>query len=119
MHFLSVACLIRIRNQPDQNCSQVSSRKRPGKRKSVSVGGGKIELFNKDNYQDYVSTIKEQWLIDIINAYDGNPYEYLVEIAQLAQQDGVIKGFFLHQGESNTNDTQWPSKVKKIYNDYS
>jgi hypothetical protein len=82
---------------------------------NVSVGGCKIELFDKDNYQDYVSTIEEDWLIDIINAYDGNPYGYLVEIAQLAQQDGVIKGILLHQGESNTGDGEWPSKVKGVY----
>lgn len=84
---------------------------------NVSVAGCKIELFDKDNYQDYVSTITEDWLLNIINEYNGNPYGYLVEMAQLAQQDGVIKGILLHQGESNTGDTAWPSKVKKIYND--
>jgi len=84
---------------------------------NVSVAGCKIELFDKDNYQDYVSTITEEWLINIINEYNGNPYEYLVDMAKLAQQDGVIKGFLLHQGESNTGDSQWTSKVKKIYDD--
>jgi hypothetical protein len=83
---------------------------------NVSVAGCKIELFDKDNYQTYVSTISEDWLKNIINEYDGNPYAYLVDIAKLAQKDGVIKGILLHQGESNTGDSQWPSKVKKIYN---
>jgi hypothetical protein len=82
---------------------------------NVSVAGCKIELFQKDQYQDYVSTITEQWLLDIIAAYDGNPYAYLVEVARLAQQDGVIKGILLHQGESNTGDIDWPEKVKGIY----
>jgi alpha-L-fucosidase 2 len=36
-------------------------------------------------------------------------------MAKLAQQDGVIKGILLHQGESNTNDKEWPKKVKGIY----
>jgi alpha-L-fucosidase 2 len=36
-------------------------------------------------------------------------------MAKLAQKDGVIKGILLHQGESNTNDKQWPEKVKAIY----
>ena len=27
----------------------------------------------------------------------------------------IIKGILLHQGESNTNDKEWPSKVKGIY----
>jgi hypothetical protein len=53
---------------------------------------------------------------NIINEYGGNPYERLVEIAKLAQKDGVIKGILLHQGESNVGDNQWPSKVKRIYN---
>ena len=51
----------------------------------------------------------------IIAGYGGNPYEHLVAMAKLAQQDGVIKGILLHQGESNTNDKQWPDKVKGIY----
>jgi alpha-L-fucosidase 2 len=38
-------------------------------------------------------------------------------MAKLAQKDGVIKGILLHQGESNTNDRQWPDKVKGVYDD--
>lgn len=83
---------------------------------NVSVAGCKIELFDKATYQTYVNSVTETWLKNIINEYGGNPYEYLVEIAKLAQKDGVIKGFLLHQGESNTGDNQWPSKVKNIYN---
>jgi hypothetical protein len=81
---------------------------------NVSVGGCKIELFDKDNYQAYVSTAPA-WMINMINEYDGNPYARLVEMAKLAQKDGVIKGILLHQGESNTNDTLWPSKVNLVY----
>jgi hypothetical protein len=82
---------------------------------NVSVAGCKIELFDKDNYQTYVSSITEDWLKNIINEYKGNPYSYLIDMAKLAQKDGVIKGILLHQGESNTGDSQWPAKVKKIY----
>jgi lysophospholipase L1-like esterase len=52
---------------------------------------------------------------NIIRQYDGNPYQYLVDMAKLAQKDGVIKGILLHQGESNTNDSTWTLKVKNIY----
>jgi hypothetical protein len=83
---------------------------------NVSVAGCKIELFDKVNYSAYISTITETWLKNIIAEYDGNPYSRLVEMAKLAQKDGVIKGILLHQGESNTGDTQWPAKVKTIYN---
>ena len=81
---------------------------------NVSVAGCKIELYDKDNYQSYVSTAAS-WMTNIISEYNGNPYEYLVEMAKLAQKDGVIKGILLHQGESNTDDTHWPQKVKVIY----
>jgi hypothetical protein len=81
---------------------------------NVSVAGCKIELFDKNNYQSYASTAPS-WMTGIINAYNGNPYQHLVEMGKLAQKDGVIKGVLLHQGESNTNDKDWPSKVKAIY----
>ena len=83
---------------------------------NVSVAGCKIELFDKDNYQSYVATAAS-WMVSIINEYGGNPYARLVDIAKLAQQDGIIKGILLHQGESNSGDSQWPSKVKKVYDD--
>ncbi len=80
---------------------------------NVSVGGCKIELFDKDNYQSYVDSVPD-WMLNWINNYGGNPYKRLVDMAKLAQQDGVIKGILLHQGESNPNDTLWTSKVKDI-----
>lgn len=81
---------------------------------NVAVGGCKIELFDKDNYQSYVSTSPD-WLKSMVAQYDGNPYARLVEMAKIAQKDGVIKGILLHQGESNTNDTLWTKKVKVVY----
>ena len=81
---------------------------------NVAVGGCKIELFDKDNYESYVTTTP-QWLQNMVKEYDGNPYGRLVEMAKLAQKDGVIKGILLHQGESNTGDTSWPEKVKGVY----
>ena len=82
---------------------------------NVSIGGCKIELFDKDNYQSYAATAPN-WMVNMIKEYDGNPYARLVEMAKLAQKDGVIKGILLHQGESNTGDSTWPSKVKLVYN---
>jgi len=81
---------------------------------NVSIGGCKIELFDKDNYQSYITTAPS-WMLNMIREYDGNPYGRLVEMAKLAQKDGVIKGILLHQGESNTNDTLWTKKVKVVY----
>jgi hypothetical protein len=81
---------------------------------NVSVGGCKIELFDKENYTAYVETAPG-WMLNWIKNYGGNPYARLVEMAKLAQNDGVIKGILLHQGESNPNDTLWTQKVKVIY----
>lgn len=81
---------------------------------NVSVGGCKIELFDRDNYQTYTATAPN-WMMNALKEYDGNPYGRLVEMAKLAQKDGIIKGILLHQGESNTGDTSWPQKVSKLY----
>lgn len=80
----------------------------------VAVAGCKIELFDKANYASYANTA-ESWMKSIINEYGGNPYGRLVELAKIAQKDGVIKGILLHQGESNTGDQQWANKVKGVY----
>jgi hypothetical protein len=84
---------------------------------NVAVGGCDIRLFDKDLYEDYDSTYTESWFVDKVKAYEGNPYQFLIGLAKLAQQDGVIKGILLHQGETNTGDSQWPLYVKKIYDD--
>ncbi|WP_299679707.1 sialate O-acetylesterase [uncultured Dokdonia sp.] len=84
---------------------------------NVAVGGCDIRLFDKDIYQEYQNTYQEDWFINKVKDYKGSPYAYLMEMAKKAQQKGVIKGILLHQGETNTGDTQWPTYVKKIYND--
>jgi hypothetical protein len=81
---------------------------------SVAVAGCKIELFQKDQYAAYSQTAPS-WMQGIIKQYDGNPYQHLVEMAKLAEQDGVIKGILLHQGESNGGDPDWSKKVKSVY----
>jgi hypothetical protein len=80
----------------------------------VSVPGCKIELFEKDTFKTYLDTAQD-WMKNTVKNYDGNPYQYLVDMAKVAQKDGVIKGILLHQGESNPNDKEWPNKVKGIY----
>ncbi len=81
---------------------------------NVSVAGAGIELWDKNDWEKYLNT-REQWMRNIVNQYGGSPYARLVEMAKIAQKDGVIKGILLHQGESNSSDTNWPAKVKSIY----
>ena len=80
----------------------------------VGVSGTKIELWDKQGYRDYLATA-DSWKVNIASEYGGNPYAYLVELAKIAQRDGVIKGILLHQGESNADDKDWPKKVKLVY----
>ena len=81
---------------------------------NVSVAGAKIEVFDKANFETYAATAPA-WKKSIIAAYGGNPYQRLIDLGRLAQKAGVIKGILLHQGESNTNDPEWPAKVKAVY----
>ena len=81
---------------------------------NVAIPGCKIELFEKDTFRTYAATAPS-WMTGFIKGYNGNPYQTLVDMAKLAQKDGMIKGILLHQGESNPNDQQWPNKVKAIY----
>ena len=83
----------------------------------VAVAGCSIQLFDKANYQNYINSVKntQSWMTGYINQYGGNPYGRLIDMAKKAQEDGVIKGIILHQGETDAGDGQWPSKVKKVY----
>ena len=85
----------------------------------LGVSGTRIELWDKDAFRAYLDSLPPdgQWKKPIANEYDGNPYEYLLKLARIAQQSGVIKGILIHQGESNFEDQDWPKKVKKIYDD--
>ena len=82
---------------------------------NVAIGGCKIELFDRDKADEYIANEAPDWMRNMLRDYDDNPYGRLIEIARLAQKTGIIKGILLHQGESNTDDKEWPAKVKKIY----
>ena len=84
----------------------------------VAIGGTKIEGFMEDEVDAYIASMDpttEGWLINYFKAYDNHPYKRLVDMAKIAQKIGVIKGILLHQGESNNCQTDWPQKVKTIY----
>ena len=84
-----------------------------------SVSGTKMELWDKDQWQNYLDNLPPdgQWKIRAAGIYQPSPYQFLVDQAKIAQKDGVIKGILIHQGESNFEDQDWPKKVKKIYGD--
>ena len=80
----------------------------------VAIGGIRIEGFMPDQITEYVKTAPG-WMKGMLEAYGNNPYERLVTLAKRAQQDGVIKGVLMHQGESNTGDPEWAQKVQSVY----
>lgn len=80
---------------------------------NVSVAGAKIELWS-ENHKSYIDTVAT-WMQNIAKQYNGDPYQRLVDMGKIAQKQGVIKGILMHQGESNSNDPDWPKKVKSIY----
>ena len=81
----------------------------------VAIGGCHIETFMPDSIERYVKFRAPGWMKGMLAAYDNNPYERLLQLARRAQQDGVIRGILLHQGESNTGDPTWADKVKAVY----
>jgi hypothetical protein len=76
-------------------------------------GGQKIEYFLK-NCAEYNACTP---------SYGSTPmdlnggYAWLLDLARIAQQRGVIKGIIFHQGESNTGDPAWPGRVNQLVTD--
>ena len=85
---------------------------------AVAMGGSPIEMFDKDLYEAKLKANSGEWWAQLaVKYYGGNPYQRLIDMAKLAQEKGVIKGILLHQGCSNNGNPNWPTMVKKIYND--
>jgi len=80
----------------------------------VAIGGIHIQGFMPDSIGEYVKRAPG-WMTGMLRAYGNNPYERLVTMARKAQQDGVIKGVLMHQGESNTGDPRWAKMVQRVY----
>lgn len=82
---------------------------------NVAIGGCKIQAFIKDLQEDYAANVAPVWMKSALKAYNNRPYDTLLEMARKAQQDGVIEGILMHQGESNVNEPEWPAMVKQVY----
>ena len=80
----------------------------------VAIAGCSIVAFDSPLDQGYMST-QASWFKDIVKDYGDDPYQRLVEMAKKAKEDGVIKGIIFHQGETDEGDSDWPNKVKKVY----
>ena len=84
----------------------------------VAVAGSSIKAFDKDAYKEYLEDENTaDWLRNIAKQYGGNPYQRIIDMAKLAQKDGVIKGIIMHQGETDGFESYWTKEVEKIYGD--
>ena len=84
----------------------------------VAVAGAGIKAFDKDQYKEYLEDEgTADWLRNIAKQYGSNPYQRIIDMAKLAQKDGVIKGIIMHQGETDAASSYWTDEVKKIYGD--
>ena len=81
---------------------------------NVSIGGIDIKGFMKDSIASYCKHCPD-WMVGMLAAYDNNPYKRLVEMAKIAQKQGVIKGVLMHQGETNTAQEDWIYKVQGVF----
>ena len=87
---------------------------------NIAIGGQSIDLFDKDRNKAYVQNAKNKgdtWWIQYLDEYGGDVYKRIVEMGKVAKQKGVIKGFLFHQGEADYQMNDWPSRVKKVYDD--
>ena len=87
---------------------------------NIAIGGQSIDLFDKDRNKAYVQNAKNKgdtWWIQYLDEYGGDVYKRIVEMGKIAKQKGVIKGFLFHQGEADYQMNDWPSRVKKVYDD--
>ena len=84
---------------------------------SVAVEGCPITFYDKDKNAPLIAKEERDWMNGILNQYGRDPYKRLLEMAKIAQKDGVIKGILLHQGETDAYDVEWQKEVRKIYRD--
>lgn len=75
----------------------------------IGIPGCDIRLFDKTDYKGY-DTYNY-----VPSKYSGSAYAWLMELAELAKKDGVIKGFVMHQGETMPDLRAWPGHVKRVY----
>jgi len=101
----------------------------------VAVDGCKINLFSKDIdvFKNYIKG-QDDWMRNQAVAYVDSsinsipkadfdtvdyPYKRLVDLAKIAQKEGVIKGIIMHQGESGggLDEKPYAQMVRQIYDD--
>lgn len=76
------------------------------------ISGVDIDFFRKG----VVSARRADFRIPPDDHWEG-AYEWVLERARLAQQEGEIRGILFHQGESDTGQAVWVDKVEEMVAD--
>lgn len=88
---------------------------------NVAVEGCSIDLFEREASKTFRDSILAKgnelsWQVSIVDQYENSdPLGALIKAAKLAQNDGVIKGFLLHQGETDAYSDNWIHNLDKVY----
>lgn len=81
---------------------------------NVAVGGCSIDLFDETKAPAYLEKSPD-WLKGFARDYNNNPYRTLIDLAKKAQKVGVVKGILLHQGCTDNGQSDWPQRVRTVY----
>ncbi|HOI26965.1 MAG TPA: sialate O-acetylesterase [Paludibacteraceae bacterium] len=87
----------------------------------AASGGCDIRMFLKNGYQgdyDHWHYVPEKYYSNggYASGY-AMGYQWLLDLCKEAQKSGVIKGFLLHQGETNNGQKEWLDWVSTIMDD--
>ena len=87
----------------------------------IAIASGDLALaaFDKTRAFEYYDNGASATAKQGMDRYNRNMYGSIIQMARIAQRDGVIKGIIVHQGESGTglNNVRWGDLLKTIYND--
>ena len=90
------------------------------KNKKIGVVAVADETFPMAAYDievshDFVANKTDEKTKAALERYGNNIYGRLIDMARLAQKDGVIKGILLQQDGNDTYNNAWLQRVKKVY----
>lgn len=82
----------------------------------VAVKGCSIKLYDPKQYSGWIAW-QEDYLKTAAKQYGSSPYDKLIELCKKAQEEGVIKGILLHQGETDLGNNPTDAQVEEWYQD--
>lgn len=84
---------------------------------NIAVGSQPIDAFHPDMAQAHYdnAVANGEWYRSYLEEYGGNLYDRIIEMGEIAKQQGEIKGILFHQGENDSNQPYWGQRVEETY----